>query len=154
VLPNLELVERPDKIFDERVEVRGADPHTHVRGLHVLAGVLARATARLADLVHQVHLEHREALRVRGGRRATSPSFPRVLPALPPDLRLLSAEQVAQVRRALAALPLLERVARIDLAGQPAAPNASARAFWNRSHGLVFIGANLPQLPPGRTYQV
>jgi anti-sigma-K factor RskA len=45
-------------------------------------------------------------------------------------------------------------VARIDLAGQPAAPTASARAFWSRSRGLVMMATKLPALPPGRTYQL
>jgi anti-sigma-K factor RskA len=45
-------------------------------------------------------------------------------------------------------------VARVDLAGQPIAPSASARAYWSRAHGLVFSGNNLPQLPAGRTYQL
>jgi Anti-sigma-K factor rskA len=45
-------------------------------------------------------------------------------------------------------------VARVDLIGQTAAPTASARAFWSRSRGMVFTGANLPPLPPGRTYQL
>jgi hypothetical protein len=39
----------------------------------------------------------------------------------------------------------------VDLAGQPAAPRALARAFWSRSRGLVFAGSKLPPLPPGRT---
>ena len=45
-------------------------------------------------------------------------------------------------------------LARIDLAGQPAAPGASARAFWSRSRGLVFTASNLPAPPPGRAYQL
>ena len=45
-------------------------------------------------------------------------------------------------------------VARVDLEGQPVAPDASARAFWSRSRGLVFTASNLPPLPPGRTYQL
>jgi len=45
-------------------------------------------------------------------------------------------------------------LARIDLKGQPAAPAASARAFWSRSRGLVFTASNLPQLPQGRVYQL
>jgi len=45
-------------------------------------------------------------------------------------------------------------VARVDLAGQPASPNASGRAFWSRSRGLVFNASNLPPLPAGRTYQL
>jgi anti-sigma-K factor RskA len=42
----------------------------------------------------------------------------------------------------------------ITLAGQAAAPNASGRAYWSRSRGLLLTGANLPPLPPGRTYQL
>jgi anti-sigma-K factor RskA len=45
-------------------------------------------------------------------------------------------------------------LARIDLAGQPVAPRASARAFWSRSRGLVFTASNLPAPPPGRAYQL
>ena len=45
-------------------------------------------------------------------------------------------------------------LARIELAGQPAAPHASARAYWSRSRGLVFTALNLPAPPPGRAYQL
>jgi anti-sigma-K factor RskA len=45
-------------------------------------------------------------------------------------------------------------VRRVDLAGQPAAPSASARAFWSRSRGLVITASNLPALPAGRVYQL
>jgi anti-sigma-K factor RskA len=31
---------------------------------------------------------------------------------------------------------------------------ASARAFWSRSRGMVFTASNLPALPPGRVYQL
>ena len=57
----------------------------------------------------------------------------------------------AQSEVAVLAAPDL---ARIDLAGQPAAPSASARAFWSRSRGLVFTASNLPAPPPGRAYQL
>jgi hypothetical protein len=45
-------------------------------------------------------------------------------------------------------------LARIDLQGQPPAPDARARALWSRSRGLVFTAANLPPAPAGKTYQV
>jgi anti-sigma-K factor RskA len=45
-------------------------------------------------------------------------------------------------------------VARIDLAGQPVAINARARALWSRQRGMVFTVSNLPALPAGRVYQV
>jgi anti-sigma-K factor RskA len=57
----------------------------------------------------------------------------------------------AQTARTVLTAPDL---ARIDLAGQPAAPRAAARAFWSRSNGLVFTASNLPAPPPGRVYQL
>jgi anti-sigma-K factor RskA len=65
------------------------------------------------------------------------------------DARRVAFEAQSQV--AVLAAPDL---ARIDLAGQPAAPTASARAFWSRSRGLVFTASNLPAPPPGRAYQL
>jgi anti-sigma-K factor RskA len=71
-----------------------------------------------------------------------------------------SERQVADVRRtafeAQSAVAVLTApdVARIELAGQPVAPRASARAFWSRSRGMVFTASNLPPLPAGRTYQL
>jgi anti-sigma-K factor RskA len=57
----------------------------------------------------------------------------------------------AQATTAVLAAPDL---ARIDLQGQPVAPDARARALWSRSRGLVFTAANLPPAPAGRAYQV
>jgi len=54
----------------------------------------------------------------------------------------------------MAAILAAPDLARIDLAGQPAAPSASARALWSRSRGLVFTASNLPPLPAGRVYQL
>jgi anti-sigma-K factor RskA len=71
-----------------------------------------------------------------------------------------SQRQVADAQRAVSsaqsAVTVLTApdVARVNLAGLEAAPSASARAFWSRSRGLVFTGANLPPLPAGRTYQL
>ncbi len=42
----------------------------------------------------------------------------------------------------------------IALAGQPVAPQATGRAFWSPSRGLVFTAANLPALPANRVYQL
>jgi Anti-sigma-K factor rskA, C-terminal len=71
------------------------------------------------------------------------------------EQRAIDAQQaVAATRVALAVLTSPD-LARIDLAGQaPAAPRASARAFWSRSRGMVFTASNLPPLPPGRVYQL
>ncbi len=61
------------------------------------------------------------------------------------------AADLAQSAIAVLAAPDL---ARIDLAGQPAAPAASGRALWSRQRGMVFSASNLPALPRGRVYQV
>ena len=45
-------------------------------------------------------------------------------------------------------------VVKIDLAGQPPATGARARAFWSRSRGLVFAAAGLPAPAAGKVYQV
>jgi len=69
-------------------------------------------------------------------------------------------QRVAELRRSsdgafsMLAVMLAPDVARVELAGQPAAPSASARAFWSRSRGLVINATNLPPLPAGRTYQL
>lgn len=75
--------------------------------------------------------------------------------------RLASSErQLADARRAsdeqLSASSVLSApdLARIDLAGQPAAPAARGRAFWSRARGMVFSASNLPPLPQGKTYQI
>jgi anti-sigma-K factor RskA len=65
------------------------------------------------------------------------------------DLRRTAGEAQSQI--AVLVAPDLQR---IDLAGQPRAPQASARAFWSRSRGLVFTASNLPSLPAGQTYQL
>jgi len=71
-----------------------------------------------------------------------------------------SERQIADARRAAAAAETQVAIlaapdlTRIDLAGRPVAPQASARAYWSRSRGLVFTASNLPALPPGRVYQL
>jgi anti-sigma-K factor RskA len=57
----------------------------------------------------------------------------------------------AQFQVAVLAAPDLLR---IDLGGLPPAPAASARAFWSRSRGMVFTASDLPDLAPGRVYQL
>ena len=65
------------------------------------------------------------------------------------DARRVSAE-LQSTMGVLAAPDLV----RIDLAGQPTAPQARARALWSRARGMVFTASNLPPLPAGRVYQV
>jgi anti-sigma-K factor RskA len=92
-----------------------------------LRGRLTTLEARLRDTV--IRADTNERL-VADARRSAMESQRTVLVLAAPDL------------------------ARIDLVGQPAAPRASARAFWSRSRGLVFTASNLPTPPPGRAYQL
>jgi anti-sigma-K factor RskA len=65
----------------------------------------------------------------------------------------VARREAGELRTTVAVL-VAPDLARIDLAGQPSAPSASARAFWSRSRGLVFTAMNLPAVPPGRVYQL
>lgn len=71
-----------------------------------------------------------------------------------------SERQIAGLRRTAAgaqsqvAVLAAPDLLRIDLVGQSRAPQASARAFWSRSRGLVFTASNLPPPNAGRTYQL
>src|SRR5262249_40697158 len=56
---DLELVQALHEVGDERVELGVVDAHARVRGFHAAPGVLARAAARLADLIHQHRLQAR-----------------------------------------------------------------------------------------------
>jgi anti-sigma factor RsiW len=70
------------------------------------------------------------------------------------EQELTSVRQTAAEAQTLVVVLASSDLIRVDLAGQPAAPQARARAFWSRSRGLIFTASNLPPLPPGRTYQV
>ncbi len=100
----------------------------------VLGGYAAQLRGRVSSLEGQLH---ESALRAEATERQVN------------DLR-----RVALDTQTTMAVLMAPDVARIELAGQPAAPQASARAFWSRSRGLVLTGSNLPALPAGRTYQL
>jgi anti-sigma-K factor RskA len=59
-------------------------------------------------------------------------------------------EPLRRMERVLGAADLV----RADLVGQGSAAEASARALWSPSEGLVFTAANLPPLPLDRVYQL
>ena len=42
----------------------------------------------------------------------------------------------------------------LDLAGQPAAPDARGRLFWSAGEGGLLAAIGLPPVPPGRVYQL
>ena len=68
--------------------------------------------------------------------------------------QMVGAQRTATGAQTALAVLTAPDVARVDLAGQPVSPNASARAFWSRSRGMVFNASNLPPLPAGRSYQL
>ena len=70
------------------------------------------------------------------------------------DRVVADAQRVVFDARAGLAVAAAADVARIELAGQPAAAQASARAMWSRSRGMVFSALNLPPLAQGTVYQV
>jgi anti-sigma-K factor RskA len=68
--------------------------------------------------------------------------------------QLLSVRRNAAEGRAVVVVLGADDLVRVDMAGQPVAPRASARAFWSRSRGLIVTASRLPPLPAGRTYQL
>ena len=70
------------------------------------------------------------------------------------DSRIASLQNAAERGTSAMAVLTAPDLARIDLAGQPDAPDARARAFWSRERGMVFSASRLPPPPPGKTYQV
>src|SRR5262249_39855008 len=103
-----------------------------------LAVALSAYAAQLRGRVTSLEAQLREArLRADAGER-----------------QVADARRAANGARSRVAVPTAPDVARVDLAGQTAAPGASARAYWSRSRGLVINASSLPPLPPGRTYQM
>jgi anti-sigma-K factor RskA len=70
------------------------------------------------------------------------------------ESRMAMIQQTADRNQSALAVLTAPDMARIDLAGQPDAPNASGRAYWSRARGMVFSAAALPPPPAGRAYQV
>jgi anti-sigma-K factor RskA len=72
------------------------------------------------------------------------------------QLEAASRELQAQDARAQAALDLLTapETQQVELTPVAARPVPHGKAFYNASKGLLFYAANLPTLPPGRTYEL
>jgi anti-sigma-K factor RskA len=104
----------------------------------VLAAALGVYASQLRGRVQTLEQELREAiLQVQAGERQTA------------QARLVATN--AQRQLSVIAAP---DVAQVALKGQAVAPQASARALWSRSRGLLLSASNLPALPAGRTYQL
>lgn len=77
-----------------------------------------------------------------------------LLQAAAADTAVADARRVnGELQSAMGVLAAPDLV-RIDLAGQPPAPQATARALWSRARGMVFTATNLPALQAGQVYQV
>jgi anti-sigma-K factor RskA len=111
--------------------------------LAAAASLLAAVTlgtyaAQLRGRVQSLEQQLRQAiLQVQAGERQTA------------QARLVAAS--AQQQLSVLAAP---DVRHVDLKGQAIAPDATARALWSRSRGVLLAASNLPALPPGRTYQL
>lgn len=123
----------------ERVQTRGRWlPWLAAAATLVIAAGLGADGVRLRGRIQTLELQLRDAVaQVRAGQEQTQ------------QARLVAANAERQL--SVLAAP---DVAHVDLKGQPSAPQASARAIWSRSRGLLLAVSNLPALPVGRTYQL
>jgi len=122
-------------------------PGVHVKGWAVWLPVAAMLLLTVAMGIYAARLQTRvEGLEARLNNALAQAA---VADRLVADSRRVATE--LQSAMGVLAAPDL---ARIDLAGQPAAPAASARALWSRARGMVFTASNLPPLPADRVYQV
>jgi anti-sigma-K factor RskA len=70
------------------------------------------------------------------------------------DRAMVDARRVAFENLSAMAVLAAADLTRVDLQGEPAAPQAAGRALWSRESGMVFAATNLPPLPEKRIYQV
>ena len=70
------------------------------------------------------------------------------------DTRIASLQHAAERGTSAMAIMTAPDMARIDLAGQPEAPDASARGSGAASAAWSSARRSLPPPPPGKTYQV
>jgi anti-sigma-K factor RskA len=104
----------------------------------VLAVGLALYAAQLRQRINTLETRLREA----------------TLRAEASDRQMAEARHAAADAQSTVMVLAAPDLTRVDLAGQPVAPSARARAFWSRSRGLVFTASDLPPLPAGRVYQL
>ena len=121
-----------------RRSVSGWAPWLAAAAMLLVAIGLGGYAGTLRERVRTLEGELRDALlRVDDGERRVNVALQAANDAQTP-LAIITAPDVRQ----------------IYLAGQRVAPQAQARTFWSRSRGVVLTAANLPALPPGRTYQL
>ena len=70
------------------------------------------------------------------------------------ELETAAARRIADELRGGARVLAAADVQTLDLAGQPAAPDARGRLFWSPTEGGMFTVTGLPPVPPGRVYQL
>ena len=106
------------------------------------ASALLILTVVIGTLMTQAHVHHVEA-RLSDTSSRTSAV----------EQQIANAQQAASKAERMASVLAAPDLRHFDLAGQPPASNASGRALWSRSGGLVLIASHLPPLPPKSAYQ-
>ena len=70
------------------------------------------------------------------------------------ELQVATAQQVTRESSQRADILAAGDLVTMTLAGQPAAPDASARIHWSADHGAVLTATGLPPVPAGQTYHL
>ena len=70
------------------------------------------------------------------------------------ELETAAARRIADELRGSARVLAATDVQTLDLAGQPAAAEARGRLYWSPGEGGVVTVTGLPEVPPGRVYQL
>ena len=125
----------PNVVYHDRRAIPGWLPIAALLAVSIgLGAYVATLRTRIADL--EVRLDQ-AAAQLAAATSATS-----------------EARRVAFQAQSIGSVLAAPDLVRIDLAGQKPAPQASARALWSRTRGMVFTFNNLPSLPDSRVYQV
>ncbi len=70
------------------------------------------------------------------------------------DRAMVDARRAASEAQAFLAVVTAPDTIRIELSGQPDAPEARGRALWSRARGMVVTASDLPPLQGGKVYHV
>ena len=70
------------------------------------------------------------------------------------ELETSAARRAADELRGGTGILTADDVQTLELAGQPAAPDARGRLFWSAGEGGLLAAIGLPPVPPGRVYQL
>jgi len=134
---------------------QGARPHA--RGVSVRANawswlpVAASLALAVAASAYAWRLNDRLTMRIAVLDQGLADAVAR---AAAGEQRLVEVRNTMVAAQSAVTILSASDVLRVDLAGQPAAPAASARAYVSGSRGILFTAVSLPALPAGRVYQL